>query len=258
MRELLVVQQFAVRHWPRVAADVLLYRLMVVTRVPREGACRTVQMRDGTMLTYRLNRGDIQAIREIWRDEVYKPGAEMTALTQLVDLGANIGFTSLYLARRLNLEYVIAVEPDPTNARILRRNLEQNEVPGHVVEAAVGPTDGRAAFRRDRDSRVGRLDAVGDIGVRVLSMRSVIENLPEEVRPTMLKIDIEGGEEELFSGDVSWLGHFDCLMAELHPGLADMDRITGLIEAAGLRFRAGGPRGEPTGRWLRRNGSPPL
>lgn len=213
-------------------------------------------MREGTMLTYRLDRGDIQAIREIWRDEVYKPAQDMTALTQLVDLGANIGFTSVYLARRLSLEFVVAVEPDPANARILRRNLEQNGIPARVLEAAVGPTDGSAAFRRDRDSRIGRLDAVGEIPVRVLSMRSVIESLPDEASPTMLKMDIEGGEEKLFSADVSWLARFDSLMAELHPAAADMARITGLIEGAGLNFRPGGARGEPTACWIREDGIP--
>lgn len=250
-RELSVVKQFAVRHRPRLACDILLYRVMRLTRVPREGAPRTVQMQDGTKLTYRLNRGDIQAIREIWLDEVYKPWPDRTGRYQLVDLGANIGFTSVYLARRLTLEYVVAVEPDPANARILRRNLDQNRVPAQVLEAAVGPTDGRASFRRDRDSNVGRLDAAGEIGVQVMSMPSVIEHLPNGARPTLIKVDIEGGEEELFSGDVSWLAHFDCLMAEFHPTLANTDRIIELIEASGLQFRAGGVRGEPTTCWIR-------
>jgi FkbM family methyltransferase len=224
---------------------------MRLMRVPREGAIRTVRMHDGTALSYRLNRGDIQAIREIWRDEVYKPGPDLTALRHLVDLGANIGFTSVYLARRLNLAYVVAVEPDPANARILRRNLEQNGVPARVVQAAVGPTDERGAFQRDRDSNVGRLDAAGDLAVRILSMPSVIGHLPAEAEPTLLKVDIEGGEEKLFSGDVSWLARFDCLMAEFHPTLADAKRIVRLIEASGLHFRAGGVRGEPTACWIR-------
>ena len=92
----------------------------------------------------------------------------------------------------------------------------------------------------------------------VVSMRSVIDELCVGTGPTLLKLDIEGGEEELFSGDVSWLAQVDCLMAELHPAVADMDRIIGFIEASGLHFRAGGPRGEPTACWIRQHGSPAL
>ena len=103
-------------------------------------------LRDGTRLTYRRNRGDIQAIREIWLDEVYSPPREAQGLPNVVDLGANIGFTSVYLARRLRPACIVAVEPDPENARILRRNLEQNDIHSIVIEAAVGPYDGTTGF----------------------------------------------------------------------------------------------------------------
>ena len=54
--------------------------------------------------------------------QVYMPWPEASTLRQVVDLGANIGFTSIYLYRRLTVEYLIAVEPDPDNVRVLRQN----------------------------------------------------------------------------------------------------------------------------------------
>jgi len=208
-------------------------------------------MRDGTWLTYRLNRGDIQAIREIWLDEVYMPPPEATPVRQVVDLGANIGFTSLYLFGRLHAPYIVAVEPDPANVSILRRNLDQNRVPAIVIDAAVGPFDGHASFRRDRASNLGQLDAEGDMRVRVMSMASVVDYLPNPAAKTLLKLDIEGGEEQLFTGDLSWLHRFDCLLAEFHPDRADLERITRLIDTSGLRSRPGGGRGEPPPCWVR-------
>jgi FkbM family methyltransferase len=245
------VAQFRLASWPRLFIDILLFRLMRFARLPREDTTRTVRMRDGTRLTYRLNRGDIQAIREIWLDQVYMPPPEATALRQVVDLGANIGFTSVYLSRRLNAPHVVAVEPDPANVAILRRNLQQNRVRGIVIDAAVGPVDGLAAFRRERASNLGQLHADGDLSVEVVSMPSVIDYLPDSSCQTLLKLDIEGGEEQLFTGDLSWLSRFDCLLAELHPERADLGRITDLIETAGLRFRSGGIFGEPQACWIR-------
>lgn len=252
--ELSVLRQFRLAYWPRLFSDILLYRVMRFVRLPWEDATRTVEMRGGTRLTYRLNRGDIQAIREVWLDEVYLPPQEAHALRQVVDLGANIGFASIYLARRLHAACVVAVEPDPHNGAILQRNLEQNNVPGIVVGAAVSHFDGHASFRSERASNLGQLDAHGDLRVRVISMASVNEQLQDPGAPALLKIDIEGGEEQLFTGDLAWLGRFDCVLAELHPGRVDLARIAGLIEDDGLRFRPAG-RGGTTSCWAREGDS---
>jgi FkbM family methyltransferase len=248
--ELSVLGRFRLAYWPRLSADIVLFRFMHFARVPREDVARTVQMRDGTYLTYRLNRGDIQAIREIWLDEVYLPPPGANALCQVVDLGANIGFTSVYLARRLNAAQVVAVEPDPANVVILRRNLEQNGVHAIVVDAAVSHFDGHASFRSERASNLGQLDAEGDLKVRVVSMGTINDHLPAGAGPALLKVDIEGGEEQLFTGDLAWLRRFDCVLAELHPGRADLTRIASLIEEAGLRFCPAG-RGGTTSCWVR-------
>lgn len=251
VHELSVLTRFRLAYWPRLCADILLFRAMRFVRLPHQDETRTVRMRDGTLLTYRLNRGDIQAIREIWLDEVYMPSPEAAKLRQIVDLGANIGFTSVYLYRRLNAAHVVAVEPDPANVAILRRNLEQNGVRATVIDAAVGPFDGHASFRRDRASNLGRLDEGGDLTVRVVSMPSVIRYLPDARAGTLLKVDIEGGEEQLYTGDLSWLDRFDYLVGELHPERADLERITGLIAMSGLRFRPGRGSGEPVACWVR-------
>jgi FkbM family methyltransferase len=161
------------------------------------------------------------------------------------------GFTTLYLARRLGVKHIVAVEPDPVNPAILCRNLEQNRLSATLLEAAVGPFDGRARFRRERASNLGSLDPRGDVEVEVQSMQSVLDQLPDPDAETLLKLDIEGGEEQLFTGDLSWLGRFHWLMAEFHPAQADLDRITQLIDESGLRFRAGGSRGEPAPCWSR-------
>jgi FkbM family methyltransferase len=249
--ELSVVWRFRPSSWPRVFTDILGFRVLRFVRLPSADAQRTVAMRDGTLLTYRLNRGDIQAIREIWLDEVYMPPAEARGLRTIVDLGANIGFTSVYLAQRLRPDLLIAVEPDPGNAAILRVNLAQNNIAGVVIEAAVGPADGTARFRRDASSNLGALADDGDLTVPLISLPSIIEEIESSTELFLLKLDIEGGEEELFAADVSWLQRVGCLIAELHPGAADVARIVRSIEHSGLRLRRSGGRGTPPACWIR-------
>jgi FkbM family methyltransferase len=251
-RELTVTQRLQPVDRPRLALDILWYRAMRFTSLPREDTARTIGLRDGSRLTYRLNRGDLQAIREIWIEGAYIPPPEASDVRYIVDLGANIGLTSVYLHRQLKPDYVIAVEPDPANAAILRRNLAQNGVPALVLEAAAGPVDGRAGFRRERDSNVGKLDAAGGLEVDVLSIASILDMLPDHPGQVLLKMDIEGGEDAVFRGDLSWLNRIHCFQGELHLGHADTDGISALLDRSGLPFRPGAIPGRgPAACWVR-------
>jgi FkbM family methyltransferase len=235
--ELAAVRMFRPSSWPRYLLDILAYRLMHFVRLPREGSRHTIVTTDGIALSYRLNRGDIQGIREIWRDEVYRPPADITPIGPMVDAGANIGFSSVYLARRWGATRIVAVEPDLANVALLRHNLEQNGIEAEIVEAAVGAQDGEAAFARNRDSNLGRLSDEGEVKVPLLSMDSILGRLGEH-RGAFLKMDIEGAEAEVFAGDVSWLADIRGMMMEVHPALADEPHILGLLADNGMRFRA--------------------
>src|SRR5579864_8826461 len=124
----------------RLARDQLLYRVLrLIPLLPRE---RHVRFRGGGELTYRLLRGDILVIREVWTDEIYRLPFGIT-LRYVIDLGANIGAASVWFAKRYGSDAIVAVEADAKNAALLRVNTAPTGVV-EVVEAAVGPSDGIA------------------------------------------------------------------------------------------------------------------
>ncbi len=221
--------------WVRYTVDVFNYRVLRFVRLPTFNHERTIVLRDGQRLTYRLNRGDIQAIREIWLLQTYRPPFTVSSLDVVVDLGANIGFTSVYYATRYAAKVVVAVEPDPDNAQVLRQNLVQNGIGAVVLQSAVGPIDGVAHFERTTDSNLGRVADEG-MAVRMMSMASVLDHVGD-VDVDMLKIDIEGGEGALFDvDDLSWLDRVQALMVEFHLELVDRDVIVDVIVRRGFRF----------------------
>jgi hypothetical protein len=59
----------------RYAGDTVLYRGLYFGRP--SGRERTIRVGNGVSLTYRLNRGDIQAIREVWVEECYRPPVDI-------------------------------------------------------------------------------------------------------------------------------------------------------------------------------------
>jgi FkbM family methyltransferase len=235
--------------WPRYVLDVLAYRLMRFAKLPREGSRRTIVTTDGIALSYRLNRGDIQGIREVWRDEAYRPPADIVPIGPLVDAGANIGFSAVYFARRWGATPIVAVEPDAANVALLRHNLEQNGIEAVVVAAAVGARDGEAKFAPHHDANLGRLSDEGEVSVPLLSMDSILGRLGNG-GAAFLKMDIEGAEAEVFDGDLSWLASVRGVMMEVHPAVADEARIVGLLNESGLMFRAATADASPC--WARK------
>lgn len=225
------------RSFRRYATDVFLYRALQLGDLPRMNRERRILLRDGLMVNYRLNRGDVQSIREVWVDEVYRLPFDLTPQV-VIDLGANIGLTSLFFASRYGCSTVIAVEPLASNARLARANLLQNRVPGEVIQAAVGPKDGMARFQGSRDSNLGRMSVTGE-EVLVVSMPTLLASTPNG-RVDLVKIDIEGDEEKLLAGDLRWLDHVGSMIIEFHPAVVDYPALVGVLKKSGFRYLPAG------------------
>lgn len=228
----------------RAATDVIVSRFLRFFKLGSYDRPRTVKMMDGTRITYRMNRGDVQGLREVWMDGCYQlPFAIQPKV--LVDLGANIGLTSLWLHRQYHCERIIAVEALEANARLVQQNFVQNNIPGTVIHAAIGPRDGVVSFECRNESNIGRIasdtgdtngDVTSTVQVPMISMDQVLSKLDPGQRIDLVKLDIEGGEEALFSENLGWLQRVDAIVAELHPGIADCDKVVNALDAAGFAF----------------------
>lgn len=135
-----------------------------------------------------------------------------------VDVGANMGFFSLYAASCG--ARVVAIEANHVLQNRLRTNFRFNRIEATLIRAAVGPTEGQAQLLpRDNDLGSGRAAAVdgGDIVMRPLHALLTDAGID---RIAMLKIDIEGGEVDAL------LPFFETAPASLHPRLILMERQT--------------------------------
>ena len=118
----------------------------------------------------------------------------------MVDLGGNIGLSSVFFAKQYPGAEICCVEPIPDNIALLRRNVEINHLQIRIVTAAVGAKDGKARFELSVDPRQHAVSdskvitpGVRSVDVEVLSVPSLMRLMGwEEI--DLLKIDIEGGE----------------------------------------------------------------
>lgn len=217
----------------RLGLDFALSRFLVQSPKNRICPVRKIRFKDGIDLCYRLNKGDLHSIREVWFDEAYRLPFGNPSGT-LLDLGANIGLTSVWLAKRYPFTRVIAVEPDPNNANLARRNLQLNGINAEVLEAAIGPREGVARFEMNQSSNLGKLSENG-VPVTMTTVAAILEKSVCS-RLGLVKIDIEGGEQELFDGPTDWLASADAIIAEFHPTLVDYARIVETISKHGFDY----------------------
>src|SRR3984893_5275401 len=189
----------------------------------------------GASVQLRPNSSDLSVFAQVFVDndynlrrfgrysEVCRLFSEINGgLTPLiVDCGANIGLSSLYFAKNWPSAHIIAVEPDPGNFELLHRNVaaHANIQPVH---AAVGGEDGPVRIlnkdaqewaRRTERASGEALDAIP--GLSIPSLISMAPQ-PRSYQPFLIKIDIEGAEQDLFSYSREWISEFPILIIELH------------------------------------------
>jgi len=158
--------------------------------------------------------------------------------TTILDLGANIGMTTIYFHRCFPNAELACVEPMPGNLSVLRENLRLNAVKATAISGAVHPTDGRLMMevaRKDYGHRVAKpCETSGEqyIEVPAISVPTLLRMLKWN-RISLLKIDIEGHERVLLSENASWLDLVDAICIECHNDFSSND-LRLLIEGFGF------------------------
>lgn len=197
----------------------------------------------------RPKSGDVSIVRQIFGERQYdlssfKQNAAVERRYQallaqglrpvIIDAGANIGASSIWFAQRFPEAKVVAIEPDPGNAQICRLNVAA--YPNVVVrEAAIGSAGGRVTLSAD-DRKACAVETVRDGagGVEVITVDAAKpEGAGESAsRLFIVKVDIEGFEEDLFSANLGWLEEADIVIVEPHDWLFPDRSTSSTFQAA--------------------------
>ncbi len=141
---------------------------------------------------------------------------DAAAPTVIVDAGAHIGLATVFFAERFQGAAVIAIEPEPTNFEVLRKNVSAYP---RVRPIRAGlwsrstwlrienPDAATWSFRVIESDQPTDLPAVSVADVMQLHGLDHID---------ILKMDIEGAEQEVLSHSTDWLSRVGNLMIELH------------------------------------------
>lgn len=237
---------------------------------------RRMRLRHGGHTFYcwvRDTDSDAESFTEIVLEDAYPVGpwlAKQSAPT-VVDLGANIGLASALFSAYHRDARIVAVEPLVDNITVLLANAQDpSHRPWEIERAAISTSDGSADFhasgwyasgttlphiakirqgnpQREEFHRVRPSETV-----RTMTMESLISKHSLE-RIDLLKMDIEGAEEDVLAGSPAWLAHVMCVAIDIHEAYIDAEAVHTSLERAGLRLQ------EQRGRtkiYQRRSGRP--
>jgi len=134
-----------------------------------------------------------------------------------VDIGANIGFYTLFLAATVGPSgYVYAIEASPKNFAVLSRNVTLNSLTQcALISVAITAKNGRVSFLASPDGNSGWGNVVGsdsnkDTGRDLISLDGMTFDhfvSTQRIRSIdFMKVDIEGHEISMLEGGQETLG----------------------------------------------------
>jgi len=146
-----------------------------------------------------------------------------------IDLGSNIGFTTLFMSERVGESgKVYAIEPDPWNVNMLKENIKRNNFDNNtkVYEIAVTDEKKEIEFWQSDKSNLSSVQktkySTKSLKVKGHSLETFLEG---KDYPNFIKMDIEGHEVKVFEGGLNYFKNNNegttKILLEVHPQFYD-------------------------------------
>lgn len=141
----------------------------------------------------------------------------------IVDAGANIGTASIYFHGNMPDARIVAIEPARDNFELLSLNVDG--LGFELLNSAVASSDGRARVvdpgRGQWAYRTEAIAASEDAPEWVphVTINEIYRAQAAQAFPFIVKVDIEGAERDLFSGNIEWVACTPLVIVELHDWL---------------------------------------
>jgi FkbM family methyltransferase len=217
---------------------------LIALKLPN-GRARRVKFKPGFLrhpIYFRSPSSDVLVYEQIFTNQEYScrflrpPGV-------ILDIGANIGFASIYFANMFPETKILAVEPEYENFKLLLKNTA-NYPNIRCLHAGVWWREAHLNVKSissswdfqasEAISDPSAFDAVGITISKLMEQHAI-------TRADIVKIDIEGAELEVFEHGSEWVSRCDSLIVETHdrfrPGCAKA--LLNATQEFGLRWQIG-------------------
>jgi FkbM family methyltransferase len=178
---------------------------------------------------------DVPIVREIIHEQEYyflKSEIENIQQPNILDVGAHIGLFSICMLNVAPKAHIISVEASPDTFRMLTSNVERaNSEEGANWKAIYRAAWSDTSIIKFDDTGMSMSQQVnkdGKIEVSGVSLVDLIEMSGAD-KIDLMKVDIEGAEEEFLCATPEALKSIDRLVIELHNECCDVEKVKNLL-----------------------------
>lgn len=146
----------------------------------------------------------------------------------IIDAGANIGASSIYFFNTFKESKLICFEPEKNNYNLLDKNFKNK----FNFNSALGYQNGKVsltnltndprAFKFEKNSKSNNKNITNSI--ELISLKDLLNKHGSDYVPFILKVDIEGGEKNLFNKNDNIVDNFKVVIVEPHDWLYPGER----------------------------------
>jgi FkbM family methyltransferase len=176
----------------------------------------------------------LHTLRELFVEEIYD--IDLPRNAHIIDCGANIGLSVIYLKMRFPDSSIIAFEPDSDNYSLLEENIRSFDLKNiEARKEAVWIRDEILVFSNE-GTMGSKISDNSDVGVKVRAVR--LRNLLLR-KVDFLKIDIEGAEYQVIKDIATELKNVSNLFVEYHGKFEqnkELNEMLSLLANAGFKF----------------------
>jgi FkbM family methyltransferase len=209
------------------------WKMRVIKNLPNE-KLQSVNL-FGIPLYFRHRDEVLHSIEEILIDEIYKQN--LPDKPYIIDCGANIGLSVIYLKRSFPGSTIIAFEPDEINFDLLEKNIKPYNFDNvFLKKEAVWKENSVISFAGNKNqmSHIEEAGSEDAMSVKAVRLKNYLNK-----KVDFLKIDIEGAEYEVMKDIAPALGMVNHLFVEYHGTFQqneELNEILNLITGAGFRY----------------------
>ncbi|WP_165836348.1 FkbM family methyltransferase [Taibaiella soli] len=177
----------------------------------------------------------LHALTEIYVEEVYLQ--KLPAKPVIVDCGANIGISVLYLKRLFPDAQITAFEPDATNCALLRENVANFNLKDVTIRQEAIWNKNEMLYFENKGSQASKISesaASNTSEIRAVRLKEVLQQPVD-----FLKVDIEGVEYKVIMDVAETIRNVSNLFIEYHGNFNqahELAEMLGLLSDNGFGF----------------------
>ena len=187
---------------------------------------------------------------EIFNREIYRAAFENREVRTFVDIGANVGYFSLYAAERTGRKDLtgLAVDADAKMADEVRWHVTENGLTGTKVRTGVAgyppgvstatffvnPSNVASSAQPTLNPDVPNKGESVAVTVPAVDVAAEWKAIAGDKRIDVLKVDVEGFELDLIRNSTELLSLTDRLVLEWHKWVTSLDEIDALLAERGF------------------------